>query len=181
MRFTHDQQSKSKCLPILSFTILCLFSDLTLSGSFCKVWCFWFAHPAHIGSGVYLHAPCCEIVPLWTEVLEKLWNINLPNNIVISRLRPCGLLKTGRPLGWGKTWCRQAGGLTQVTQHGWAYISDYDFTNVCLLFSFPESCVWQPMDQHTRTPTTWCDSGQALFWEMKAVVWDTPPSLEASA
>ena len=65
-----------------------------------------FAQPAQIGSNVYLHACCYEIVTLWTEVLEKLWDINLPNIIVISRPRPCGLLKMGRPLCWGKTWCR---------------------------------------------------------------------------
>lgn len=71
-----------------------------------KVRCFWLeVCSAQIGSDVYLCACCCEIVMLWTEVLEKLWDVNLPNTIVISRPRPCGLLKTGRPLCWGKTWC----------------------------------------------------------------------------
>lgn len=65
----------------------------------------WFAQTAQISSDVYLHARCCEIVTLWAEVLEKLWNINLPNVIVISRLQLCGLLKMGRPLCWHKTWC----------------------------------------------------------------------------
>lgn len=38
-------------------------------------------------------------------MLEKLWNIILPNVIVISRSQLCGLLKMGRPLYWGKTRC----------------------------------------------------------------------------
>lgn len=38
-----------------------------------------------------------------------------------------------------------------------------DFTHVCLLFSVPESCVWQSMEQHTRTSTRWCDSDWGSF------------------
>lgn len=62
-----------------------------------------FAQPAQIGSDVYLHACCYEIVTLWTEVLEKGGDVNLPNTVVISRPQPCGQLKTGRPLRWSKT------------------------------------------------------------------------------
>lgn len=72
----------------------------------CGVSGWRFAQPAQFGSDVYLHAHYCEIVMLWTEVLKKLWDINLPSAIVISRPWPCGLLKMGRPLCWGKTWCR---------------------------------------------------------------------------
>lgn len=73
----------------------------------CDVSGWRFAQPARISSDVYLHdARCCEIVMLWTEVLEKLWDIDLPNTIVINRPQPCGLLKMGRPLCRGKIWCR---------------------------------------------------------------------------
>lgn len=72
----------------------------------CGVSGWRFAQPAQISSDVYLHACCCEIVMLWTEVLEKLWDINLPNVIVLSSPWPCDLPKTGRPRYWDKTWCR---------------------------------------------------------------------------
>lgn len=71
----------------------------------CGVSGWRFAQTAQISSDVYLHAHCCEIAALWAEVLEKLWNINLPNVIVVSRAQLCGLLKMGRPLWWGKTRC----------------------------------------------------------------------------